>query len=242
MARRPASTHGDLVARLDLQKQTRRRRLIRRICIGVLAAAVIGFAIWAIYFSSWLTAREVTITGNTITATEQIDQVAQVPLGQPLARIDTEPIRQRILALPGVADVHIARTWPHTLTIEITERQMVYQRLDHDTYQWVDANGFIFMTSADPAEGITAVTASTQPEDLEAVSTVVLALPESVSTNVSDIEMTSTDRIVIHLLDGRQVMWGSAEKSDEKATVIVPLLAIDGTNYDVSVPSSPAVS
>ena len=42
------------------------------------------------------------------------------------------------------------------------------------------------------------------------------------------------------LRDGRQVEWGSAEQSKQKAEVLAELLtAVDAKHYDVSVPGQP---
>jgi len=40
----------------------------------------------------------------------------------------------------------------------------------------------------------------------------------------------------LHLRDGRTVLWGSAERSADKAQVLPALLARAGTTFDVSNP------
>jgi cell division protein FtsQ len=46
---------------------------------------------------------------------------------------------------------------------------------------------------------------------------------------------------VLRLRDDREVRWGSAEQADEKAAVLLDLLAAvpDARTYDVSVPGHP---
>ena len=51
------------------------------------------------------------------------------------------------------------------------------------------------------------------------------------------------DRISLVLRDGRVVVWGSAEQSEDKAAVLAALLrARDAQRYDVSVPGQPVTS
>jgi cell division protein FtsQ len=68
---------------------------------------------------------------------------------------------------------------------------------------------------------------------------VVAALPDDISTRVDFAEVHSVDEITLRLRDGREVLWGSAEQSDEKAEVLVALLRNDAQTYDVSVPGFP---
>jgi cell division protein FtsQ len=53
------------------------------------------------------------------------------------------------------------------------------------------------------------------------------------------VNAASPDSIVIELRGGAEVIWGSAENSDDKATVIAALLSISASVYDVSSPSHP---
>ena len=51
--------------------------------------------------------------------------------------------------------------------------------------------------------------------------------------------MATVDQISLVLRDGRTVEWGSAEQSELKAEVLVPLLKRPAQRYDVSVPGQP---
>ena len=56
--------------------------------------------------------------------------------------------------------------------------------------------------------------------------------------------MLSVDQITLRLRDGREVLWGSADQSAEKAEVLAGLLAArpKASGYDVSVPGMPTTS
>ena len=148
---------------------------------------------------------------------------------------------QRLLALPEVADVVLHRNWPHELGIEVIERTMVYQRINAGSYQWVDASGKIFHTAAEPVEGVVADTAGDEQRMLADVATVVSALPADVVAQTTQVTASTIDHIVIELADGRQIVWGNASLSDEKAALLPVLLAQPGTVFDVSAPGHPAI-
>ena len=52
-------------------------------------------------------------------------------------------------------------------------------------------------------------------------------------------EVASVDEIELVLANGRRVLWGSAEDSDQKAEVLAVLLKRPGQQIDVSVPGRP---
>jgi cell division protein FtsQ len=49
-------------------------------------------------------------------------------------------------------------------------------------------------------------------------------------------------QIVLGLTTSREVRWGSAERTADKAAVLVPLLSQPGHIYDVSSPDLPTIT
>lgn len=234
-------TH-DLSVRLDLRRKTRRRTHARRLVIvAAIVAALLGLG-WLIWFSPVLEVHEVKVEGNTLLTTDQVLTTAAVPIGTPLARVPAGEIADRVKQLPAVAEVDIDRAWPNGLVITVTERTRVFQRLDAGSYQWVDAGGLIFHATPERQDGVVAVTGSGEERLLADVAAVVQALPADVLALVGHMEAPTVDRIVVLLTDGRQIIWGNAAQSSEKAALLGPLLAMPGTVFDVTVPSHPAVS
>jgi cell division septal protein FtsQ len=75
-----------------------------------------------LYGTQVLAVRQVEVTGSVLVPPEQVQAVAAVVLGTPLARVDTAAVAARVRSLPSVAAVDVSRSWPHTLVIEVTER------------------------------------------------------------------------------------------------------------------------
>lgn len=233
---------ADLGPRLNLRRKARRRSRLRLIALLVGALAAVVGLVWLIFFSSVLSTDRVEVTGTEIASVEQVVELAEVPLGTPLTRLPAEAIRQRVLSLPAVAEVNLHRNWPHTLEIEVTERELVYQRLSDGNHQWVDAEGRIFHSTSEPGPSVLARVSSSEQRLLADVATVVAALPETVLAQTERLEATSVDHIVVLLVDGSTVVWGNSAQSAEKGALLPTLLAMPGTVYDVSVPSHPAIS
>src|SRR5699024_11164423 len=149
----------------------------------------------------------------------------------------------RVGALAPVREVHVGRQWPSTVTIEVTERTPLYavQQNQGDGYLLVDREGSAYTTLPEPPDGLLLVTADSA-ELLPDVATVVAALPGELREEVHGVSADTRDSITLRLSDERTVVWGSAERSDYKATVLTALLkARKGTVYDVSAPDWPAV-
>lgn len=102
-------------------QRTYRRYLIR---FGVLAACVVVLLIgWiALYNSNVFAIENVSVKGVEHLTTAEMEELAGVPEGTTLLRVDTSSIASRLLLDAWVQDVSIHRIFPNTLEIAVTER------------------------------------------------------------------------------------------------------------------------
>lgn len=86
-------------------------------------------------------------------------------------------------------------------------------------------------------------TATPGPSDpaTKAALQVMLALPPEVAGQVGRIAAPSVASITLTLIDGRVVVWGTTDRTDEKALKLAALLTQPGRTYDVSSPDLPTV-
>ena len=77
---------------------------------------------------------------------------------------------------------------------------------------------------------------------LREAAQVVSALPGDLAARVDFVSVATIDQIELTLRDGRTVMWGSAEDSEQKAAVLARLLKQPAKHYDVSVPGNATTS
>jgi cell division protein FtsQ len=223
--------------------QRRRQRLLlrlRRVLVAVLVVAALAGGVWVVGFSQAFAVTKVSVTGASVLTPEQVTAVARVPIGTPLVRLDVKAIEKRIASLKPVAAVSVTRSLPNRVTIAITERQPVYAVSAGSSFDLVDSSGVPYTSVTDVPAGLLVANISGGSDRLRKdVATVATAMPKVLRDKAVLVNAASPDSIVIELRGGAEVVWGSAEKSDEKATVIAALLSISASVYDVSSPSHP---
>jgi cell division protein FtsQ len=227
------------------RRQWARRWLAwRRVVALLLLIALMGGAVWLFYFSDVLAVKEVEVHGTRTLASEEVREVASVPSGQPLARVDLDAIRARIEALAVVRDADVTRAWPDRVLIDVQERVAIAVVEIGGRIRGMDAEGVVFREYPKPPPGMPQVRTSTdtRSDALQEAALVVEALPGEIDRRVDHVEVATVDQITLVLRDGKTVVWGSAEDSDAKAEVLAELLKQPARTYDVSVPGQPTTS
>lgn len=231
---------ADASVRLAQRRRQALRRRLRRALVAVLVVAALAGGVWLVGFSQALAVTKVSVTGTSVLTPEQVTAVAQVPIGTPLVRLDVKAIEKRVASLKPVAAVSVTRSLPNRVTIAITERTPVYAVSAGSGFDLVDSSGVPYTSVTDVPAGLLVANISGDSDRLRRdVATVATAMPKVLRDRAVLVNAASPDSIVIELRGGAEVVWGSAENSDEKATVIAALLSIPASVYDVSSPSHP---
>ncbi len=238
MADRPRTV--DASVRLAARRRQRRRRRILQVGSVLVVLAVAVAALWTVYFSSSFAATTVSVTGTTVLSASDVTAAAQVPLGTPLARIDTKAIAARVQKLKAVSAVTVTRVLPHGVRIAVKERTAVYALSESSGFDLVDASGIAYTSVLGVPKGLVVASLSGDDQRLRRdVATVVAALPQALHDRAVLVTAETPDSIVIELSGGAEVVWGSADSSNQKAQVIAALLSVRASVYDVSSPSHP---
>jgi len=225
-----------------LEERTQRQRRRRLIRWGVIAGIVLvlGFLVWLVTLSPVFRVHDVTVLGNELVSADDIRFAAMVVPDSRMITVDLDGIEARVVELPAVRGVEVSRDLPDTVVIDVTERTVIFQRVESGTFQWVDEHGVIFSTSNEPVEGVLqAVTAGKDSRVLKDVAEVVSHIPSELLPQVERVQAKAVDRITLEMEEGDLVVWGSAEQSALKADVLAALLSVDAKLYDVSAPSHP---
>ena len=233
---------ADRARRRFARRQWARRWLTWKYVFGaVLAVAVVGFGVYSLYFSAWLRAEGVEVVGNDQLSDRQVLAAAEVSTGGPLATVDLGAIEVRVKSLATVKSVDVSRKWPHDVRIEVVERKPIAVLDRGDRLTKLDADGVSFGRVTKAPRGLPRVKvgAGADEDALVEGAQVVSVLDAEVTGLVDHVEVRTVDQIVLHLRDGRQVRWGSAEQSEDKAEVLLALLSRKAQVYDVSVPGAP---
>lgn len=232
-----------LEAERRFERRQRSARLRSRLpwVLGTIVVVAGVLTVWLVYFSSVLAVGGVRVEGVVTVPEQTVTEAAAVPAGEPLARIDLAAIAARVRAIPAVADARASRSWPDRVVITVTERVAVVAVAAGDRFDLVDATGSRFRQVSARPDGLpqAIVTGSRRDVTTRSVVTVAAALPDDLRSRVRSIAAASPDSINLHLGGGVRVVWGSADHSDRKATVVVALMRRNAKVYDVSAPDSP---
>lgn len=211
----------------------------------MLVVLFLGTFGYVCYFSSVLGVRTVRVDGAKTVSTKEITDVAQVPLGDPMLRVDTTTIADRVVKIPRVAGAEVVRSWPSTMLITVTERTPVVMLRAPDGIKLVDNTGFAYATVPTPPSGLPELVVGTVgPSDpaTQAALHVFLGLPDKLRAEVLGITAPTPGDVNLTLSAGRQVRWGADDQPARKAATLQALLSQQGKVYNVQSPDAPAVS
>jgi cell division protein FtsQ len=207
----------------------------------MVALAALGW--WAVWWSPLLDVRRVEVVGAHRVSATEIRATAAVPMGRPLARLDTAGIADRVESIARVADVAVDRRWPHTVRIVVEERAPAVAVAGAGGFVLVDGTGFAFETVAARPAGVPLVVgtdaATLGADRVDAVVETLAAVPPAVRAKVSEVAAPSAETVGLTLRDGVHIMWGSEQDGARKAAVLTALMRTRARFYDVSVPDAP---
>jgi cell division protein FtsQ len=209
---------------------------------ALLSVVVVGLGL-LLYFTPIMSARNIVVTGLGAVSQEEVVTSAAVQSGTPLLQVDTDAVAERVAAIRRVASVRVQRQYPSTLRITVIERVPVVVKDYPDGSHLFDRDGVDFAT-APPPPGVPYLEAENPgPSDpaTKAALQVMTSLRPEVAGQVGRISAPSVAAITLTLTDGRVVVWGTTDRTEEKALKLGALLTQPGHTYDVSSPDLPTV-
>jgi cell division septal protein FtsQ len=126
-ARAGGAVRGTTVREYRQQQRNmarRKRRLPGRAFAAFAVLAILAVAAFLVYQSPLFAVKEVRLEGAQRLGSERLTELAAVPEGSTLLRLDTEGIRERLGSDPWIASVEVRRSFPSTVVLTVTERQM----------------------------------------------------------------------------------------------------------------------
>lgn len=208
----------------------------------LLVVAMVGVGL-ILYFTPLMSARGIIVNGLGAVTRDQVLDAAHVKLGTPLLQINTDGIADRVAAIRRVASAHVQRDYPSALMITVVERVPVVVKDLPDGPHLFDRDGVDFATAPPPPALPYIDVDNPGPADpaTKAVLAVLTALRPEVVAQVSRIAAPSVASITLTLTDGRTVIWGTNDRTEEKAQKLAALLTRPGRTYDVSSPDLPTI-
>jgi cell division protein FtsQ len=212
----------------------------RALVVAAALLTALGVCGWLVGWTGVLGVRTVTVTGARSVPAADVIAAAAVPRGQPLARVNTGAVAQRVGAIPGVARVAVTRAWPSKVRIAITERLGVAV-VRRDGVPWlIDGGGVVFQRlTTGPGRLPTVDVSAAGPDDpaTRAALAALAALSPAVRAQVRTVAAPTRDDVRLTLSADRTVVWGDAGEAAAKAEALQALLSRPGHTYDVSTPN-----
>ena len=215
-----------------------------KLALTTLGLTVLAVALGLVlYFTPVMSARSIIVTGIGAVTRDEVLGAAQVRLGTPLLQIDTDRVADRVAAIRRVASARVQRQYPSALRITIVERVPVVVKDFPDGPHLYDRDGVDFATAPPPPALPYLDVDNPGPTDpaTKAALAVLTALRPEIVAQVGRIAAPSVASITLTLTDGRTVIWGTNEHTEEKAQKLAALLTQPGRVYDVSSPDLPTV-
>ena len=208
----------------------------------LLVALFVGLGL-LLYFTPIMAARNVVITGLGAVTQEEVIAAAAVKQGTPLLQVNTDDVAERVATIRRVATARVQREYPSTLRITVVERVPIVVKDYPDGPHLFDRDGVDFATAPPPPNLPYLDADNPGPRDpaTTAALAVMTALRPEVAGQVGRIAAPSVAAITLTLADGREVVWGTTDRTEEKALKLAALLTQPGRTYDVSSPDLPTV-
>jgi len=224
-------------------KRSRRRRITWAVVVGLFVALVAVIGIGA--YSPLMALREVRVEGAQRIPAADVQAAFADVIGTPLPLIEPDEVHAALARFPLIETYATETIPPGTLVIRIVERTPVGVIEAESGLELVDAAGVVIERPGERPTGqpLIEVDGGVAGEGFRAVAAVVRSLPADVRVQLTRATAATADDVRLELEGGASVVWGSAEESALKATVLAALMRAAPPDtvalYDVSAPTRP---
>jgi len=196
------------------------------------------FAIYAAYFSNWLTVKKVSVIGNHIASSALIQTEANIAIGTPLARVNSDEINQNLADISSVDHVEVRRAWPNEIVLAVSERIAVATIKKSNFWVFVDAKGVEYGKTFNQPKNLMVFEVSKKSARKE-VAKIFTQMPAWLKSQVDYVSAKSRDNVRILLGNSRQAIVGDSSRLERKFAVLKVLMTRKARVYDVSAPDVP---
>jgi cell division protein FtsQ len=205
----------------------------------------VALLVTGLVMSPLLTLTTIVVKGRDVVPEEVIAGAASDQIGQPLASVNFDSIRDRLNTVPRIQSFATEIQPPHTLVIRVVERQAVGAVFTDGAWDVVDVAGVVIDRQEAKPDRIPEINVSTTSDRaFTAIAETLATLPKSVRQRISVISAKTRDSVRFTLRGtGHQINWGSPDDSALKRAVMERALDVAnsrGGRYeiDVSAPDS----
>lgn len=222
------------------KKSSRQRRRLAKGVIRLFATAAI---LLLLVYTPLFTLREIKLIGATYLTPDDILRVGEIYYGEPLFKLETDSITNRLRNDLRVEDVTVRRSLPSTLEVEVVERKPVATINCDYGYLDLDRNGKVIDSYKDlkgmPIPMITGAQVSDlyigddiADEMVKKILYYLQQMDEESLNKISEVAIVDADYVVAYTDAARavQIRIGKLERLEEKARLTENFLKDLDTN------------
>lgn len=225
---------------------TRRRRVTWAVSLGSVGLLILSVVVLTL--SPALAFREVRVEGGDRVTARAVAEALGELYGEPLARVSDERVQRALEPLTLIQAFETRIEPPGTLVVTILERKALGAVSARGAFAVVDAAGVVLWEEPALPTGLPRILVApdSSSPSFRAISRVLLVLPDELLAQVEGITATTLDDVRFTIRgSSHEVVWGSSERSVEKARVLrAALIALDTGEsqvIDVTTPDSMVV-
>lgn len=249
---RKSSKQNSFFARLSPEaKRFTQASRKRKLAVGLTASTfgLLILLVLATIFTPLLAVEKIEVTGISRLKEKSIVNALISQIGKPLPTVNPADIASALESFPLIESFSIISLPPHTLRIQIAERQPIGVIVVAGTQYLYDPAG-VKIGIANGSENLPTIAIDGAPEksaQFKAAIDVLLALPADLLKRVAEINAKSKDDVTLRLRGyaGQKIIWGDGSNSVLKSKVLDALIAnqkkTDRVTFDVSSPNAPVV-
>jgi cell division protein FtsQ len=239
--------------RTAVTREQGRRRL--RVVLILLAAVTALVGIWFLLHTPLVSARSITVDGNTHETAAQVVQQSGLAGHPPLLEVNAGAVAARVERLPWVRSASVRVEWPESVTITVTE-EVPRLVMSEPGAQWatLSTDGRVLAVAPARPPGLLALAGPQAPGALgstlgpgdEPGLAVAATLPVSFAAQVTGVAVEPGGWVQLAMNTPIVVDIGTATQLPAKYEDVASLLAGAtlhiGDVIDVSVPDAPTVT
>ena len=235
--------------RIAVRRDQGKRRLKRfTVALGVVAVVVAAAVATQ---TALLDVDRVGIDGVGHTTAADVRRVAGISPGDTMVGVDVGGAAARVEDLPWVEEATVARRWPGTVEIHVTEREpLAMLEVAGGRVALVDDDGRVLEVTRQPPAGLPEVTGVrgriAEGDELGRATRDALAILRALRERLPGVVASVSSDLDAALAAGGEIRFGSTEDLDDKIVAVETVLADVDTDclelLDVRVPGSPALT
>lgn len=197
--------------------------------------------------SSFFIIKDVQVKGNINVAAEKVVSLAEIPDGEGLFTVKAKAVSKRLCAYPFIEQARLKRHLPHTLIIEITEREPIGFIVTPSGYVQFDKNGMVLaVTGSMGAYNLPIITginigeipspgANVENENFADALNVIKNCDPQILSNIAEINIGQNNYVLAYTYQGIEIKIGTAEDITQRLANLKDILAeISAENINIA--------